>query len=272
MGITTENNKKARVRKVLEAQNYTPLSAGTPIYWPTDASKIPDLLDFFVTSRISPSYTDIKPSYDLSSDHTPTIMTISTSIATHITTTRLHTPITDWNQYKTVIRGKLTTKMKIKTREDIEVATSELTDIMQQAVKTATPVKNSPRQVKYLPSRIKQMVAQKRRARARWQKTHTPDDRRHFNNANNKLRGALNELNNDTFTAYIASLRCEDQTIWRPIKSRKKWRTPHPPIRANTNPPSPWAKSDTEKTNLFASHLTEVYKPHDDTPDPEIIR
>jgi hypothetical protein len=44
------------------------------------------------------------------------------------------------------------------------------------------------------------------------------------------------------------------------------------PIRANTNPPSPWAKSDTEKTNLFTRHLTELYEPHDDTPDPETIR
>ena len=108
--------------------------------------------------------------------------------------------------------------MKLKTGEDIEVVTSKLIDILRHAVKIATPVKNSPRQVKYLPSHIKQLVAQKRRARARWQKTHTPEDRRHFNNANNKLRGAVHELNNDTFTAYIASLRCEDQTIWRPIK------------------------------------------------------
>jgi hypothetical protein len=95
-------------------------------------------------------------------------MTISTSTATHITITRLHMSITDWNQYKAVIRDKLITKMKLKTREDIEVATSELIYIMQQAVETATPVKNSPRQVKYLPSSIKQLVAQKRRARARW--------------------------------------------------------------------------------------------------------
>jgi hypothetical protein len=29
---------------------------------------------------------------------------------------------------------------------------------------------------------------------------------------------------------------------------------------------------DTEKANLFASHLAEVYKPHDDTPDQEILR
>jgi len=62
-------------------------------------------------------------------------MTISTSLATHITTTRLHTSITDWNQYKTVDRDKLTTKMRLKTRKDIEVATSELIDILQHAVK-----------------------------------------------------------------------------------------------------------------------------------------
>ena len=140
-GSRLKTTKGRELEKVLQAQNYTPLSAGTPTCWPTDANKIPDLLDFFVTSGISPSYTDIKPSYDLSSDHTPTIMTISTSLATHITTTRLHTSITDWNQYKTVVRDKLTTKIKLKTREDIEFATSELIDILQQAVKTATPVK-----------------------------------------------------------------------------------------------------------------------------------
>jgi hypothetical protein len=108
-------------------------------------------------------------------------MTISTSLATHLTTTRLHTTITDWNQYKTVARDKLTTKIKLKTREDIEVATSKLIDILQQAAETATPGKNSSRQVKYLPSHIKQPAAQKCRARARWQNTHTPEDRRQFN-------------------------------------------------------------------------------------------
>jgi hypothetical protein len=53
-----------------------------------------------------------------------------------------------------VVRDKLTTNMKLKTCEDIEVATLELIDILQQAAKTATPVKNSPGQVKYLPSHI----------------------------------------------------------------------------------------------------------------------
>jgi hypothetical protein len=97
-------------------------------------------------------------------------MKISTSLATHTMTTRLHTSITDWNQYMTVVRDKLTIEIKLKTREDVEVATSKLIDILQQAAKTATPVKNIPRQVKYLPSHTKRLVAQKRRARERWQK------------------------------------------------------------------------------------------------------
>jgi len=180
--------------------------------------------------------------------------------------------LTDWNQYKIFVRDKLTNKMKLKTHEDIETASSEIIDILQNAVKTATPIKTRPTKAQYLTSPIKQLLTQKRKARARWQKTHTPDDKRKFNNENNKLRGAFRELKNDAFSAYIASLGNEDQTIWRPIKSRKRPQSLYPLIRANTNHPNPWAKSDTEKTNVFAKHLTELYKPNDAKPDPEITR
>jgi len=85
-GSRLKTTKERELEKVLQDKNYTPLSTGTPTYWPTDPNKIPDLLDFFVTSGISPSYMDIKQSYDLSSDHSPTILTISTTIATNVPT------------------------------------------------------------------------------------------------------------------------------------------------------------------------------------------
>jgi len=83
---------------------------------------------------------DIKPGYDLSSDHTPTILTISTTIATHVPTTKLHTTLTDWNQYKILVRDKLTNTIKAKTHED-GTGSLEIIDILQHAVKTATPIK-----------------------------------------------------------------------------------------------------------------------------------
>ena len=86
-----------------------------------------------------------------------------------------------------------------------------------------------------------------------------PEDRRIFNNATCKLKTALHTLRNENFKTYVSSLSNSDHSIWRPIKSRRKPRLQASPIRKNTTPPGPWAKSDYDKVTLFASHLAEVY-------------
>jgi endonuclease/exonuclease/phosphatase (EEP) superfamily protein YafD len=72
--------KGRELYRAINDNNYLTISLGTPTYWPADANKIPDLLDFFITSGISENYISVTGSYDLSSDHTPVIATISTSI------------------------------------------------------------------------------------------------------------------------------------------------------------------------------------------------
>ena len=79
-GSRLTTTKGRELLKATQEQNYLYLSTGTPTYWPTDSNKTPDLLDFFVTKGISSGYTDIQPCYDLTSDHSPIIATISTSI------------------------------------------------------------------------------------------------------------------------------------------------------------------------------------------------
>lgn len=44
---------------------------------PTNASKIPDLLDFFIYKGISKIYIATSPNYDLPSDHSGVIATLS---------------------------------------------------------------------------------------------------------------------------------------------------------------------------------------------------
>jgi hypothetical protein len=122
--LTTTRGRE--LEKVFQANNYTSLSTGSPTYWPLYVNKIPDLLDFFVISGLSPSYTDIQLSYDLSSNHTSIVATISTSIATRIPSTRLHMSHTNWKLYQSEISDKLTTMQKLKTQEDIESATADL--------------------------------------------------------------------------------------------------------------------------------------------------
>ena len=83
-------SKGRELVSVIKSKYYAFLSAGTPMYWPADENKIPDLLNFFIISGLSPSYADIQPSYDLSSDHTRIITSFSTSLINRKPTPRLH--------------------------------------------------------------------------------------------------------------------------------------------------------------------------------------
>jgi hypothetical protein len=72
--------KGRELYKLIHENNFSTISTGTPTYWPTDENKIPDLVDFFITNGISPNYISVTASFDLASDHTPIIATISTSV------------------------------------------------------------------------------------------------------------------------------------------------------------------------------------------------
>jgi hypothetical protein len=67
----------------------------------------------------------------------------------------------------------------------------------------------------------------------------------------------------------MSLIKSSDYSLWKPLKSRKK-PTTNSPISKNSNPPSPWEQNDEEKATLFARHLSEVFTPHDNTPDPAI--
>jgi hypothetical protein len=65
---------------LMQEENHLHLSSGEPTYWPSDPNKHPDLLDFFITKGTSSNYADIVSNLDLTSDHTPVIGTISTTV------------------------------------------------------------------------------------------------------------------------------------------------------------------------------------------------
>jgi hypothetical protein len=73
-----------------------------------------------------------------------------------------------------------------------------------------------------------------------------------------------------SFAAYVSTLKRDDNSIWKPIKTMKKPQTPLPPIRKNSVPQGPWTKRDKEKVELFAAHLSVVFTPHENIQDPEV--
>ena len=134
--------------------------------------------------------------------------------------------------------------------------------MLQNAAKKATPSSEPHRATNNVSYEIKRLIAEKRKARSTWQRTHTHDNMRKYNQISNKLKFKPHELRNESFKAYVSRVKREDRSIWKPIKNRRKPTESQPPIRKNTIPPGPWAKSDKEKADLFAEHLSEVFTPH----------
>jgi hypothetical protein len=156
---------------------------------------------FFRSKEISTTYADIEASYDLISDHTPIIVTIITTVMNRQPTPRLHNSQTNWVTYKNIARDKADITMQFKNCKDVEAVTDNFINVLQQAAQAATPTLNPLRPATNLTSEIKSLVAVKRNARSRWKKTHSPENHRLYNKANNKLKAARHEIWNASFAA-----------------------------------------------------------------------
>jgi hypothetical protein len=92
----------------------------------------------------------------------------------------LHNSQTNWDTYRQIIQDKVNLSIKFKEHKDIELETNNLLSLLQHAAKEATPNNDPQRTTNNIPYEIKRLVAEKRRARTIWQRTHThtPDSRR----------------------------------------------------------------------------------------------
>lgn len=112
---------------------------------PTDTNKIPDLLDFFITKNISPRYVQINSSADLSSDHSPVIVTVSSTIIENTPNGFIHNQLTNWQLFREVFNHSTSALISLKTNEDIEAATEYSNTSINTAPSTPKGFENTPR-------------------------------------------------------------------------------------------------------------------------------
>ena len=74
------------------------VSTGTTTYWPTDTNKIPDVIYFFITRKISRNFIEIEARS--SSDHSPIYLTISKTVIKKELNLKLYNKNTDWTSFK----------------------------------------------------------------------------------------------------------------------------------------------------------------------------
>jgi hypothetical protein len=230
------------------------LSTEEPTYWPADRNKIQDLVDFAIIKRISTIHCDIKSNFDLSSDHSPIIMTVSTEILLTEPVPRLYNKQTNWGKYQEIINQNI----RLKEHDEIEAAVHDFTALLQKAAWKATPPHCPKATDTNLPLRIKELVQDKRRARRVWHCTRDPTDKRYLNRITHRLHATIQDFKNATFAYYIKNMEPNDHSLWR---ATKKFKRPTPTVSPLRQVEGSWARSNSEKAQIFAEHLSSTFAP-----------
>jgi hypothetical protein len=142
--------------------------------------------------------------------------------------------------------------IKIKEADELDQAT-QITTLIQETARYSTPMPlDTTKHSHNIPLHIRELVAEKRRARNRWQRSRNEDDRINYNKLKRRLDNTLTDARNTTFEQYITSLNKDDHTIWKSTKQFTRPQIPIPPIKKATGS---WAKSHREKAENFAEYF-----------------
>jgi hypothetical protein len=111
---------------------------GRIIYWPSDRNKLPGLVDFCVTKSILQDFAVAKSCFDLSSNHSPVLITLTSHALNQEKQPSLSNIHSNWNYFRHLINQRLTLNVSHKTEEDTEAAVKFFNDTIQWAGWNAT--------------------------------------------------------------------------------------------------------------------------------------
>ncbi|KAL1123506.1 hypothetical protein AAG570_002584 [Ranatra chinensis] len=246
--------------RVINQNGYDTISPDNPTYWPTHPNRLPDVLDFFITSGLRGIHSLSQVLNDLSSDHSPVLLTTSLDPILELPPPILTPGYTDWNSFTQSLDSVIDLRVPLKTPEDLDEAVQEFTLAVQRTARTSSqpPTPKYNTQSINLPQHIRLLITHKRRARSKWQRTRYPSDRQHYEQLAHELRSELSSFRSDTYNSYIISLSTHDRSFW---DSTKRLLRSHPTPSPLRHPDNSWARSDEDKAQLFANHLRSIFQP-----------
>src|SRR5262249_46130516 len=144
-------------------------SSGKPTYWPTDNKKIPDLIDFFISNGINANCAIIEGIDDLSSDHTPVLLSLSTTVIKKVKKQNLTTKRTNWETFREYLDKLIDLNVKLSNKEELESASQNFISILQLAARKATPAPSEKpvHEINY-PAEIRELIKDRRKLRRIW--------------------------------------------------------------------------------------------------------
>jgi hypothetical protein len=125
-------------------------------------------MDSCITKGIPQNFTVAKSCFDLTSGHSPVLITLKAHALNQEKQPSLNNRHTNWGDFRHLINARLTLNVSLKTEEDIKVAVKFFNNTIQWAGWNATPEHTDTLKAYDCSILIKQKFEEKRRLRRDW--------------------------------------------------------------------------------------------------------
>jgi hypothetical protein len=231
------------------------------VYAPLDPTYVssnhePDILDFFITSGISPVTSAVAYAKSaLSSDHNPVFLALDN----RPTRSFLVIKKVNWVLYQHIVEQTLPSIQNIESSSDIDRAAMTITSCITGAVSEATTT-FVPKRCHFLPRHIRQLINDKNSVRNRWQRSRNPSDKTLLNHLQLEVKFALDDLSAQSEIRDLEEAEEHPQQVFRVIN---KLTTPRQqPNFPNLKVGDKIATTDQEKSELIADSLQNQCSPN----------
>lgn len=251
------------LHKAITRVNGNPITPGNPTYWPSDFNKIPDIIDFFVCKGVPINNIISDTVTDLGSDHIPVTLTLNNLPVLRPTPRPLANNSTNWDEYRNSIDQQINLSIRIVSPEDLDQCAEQFTSILQQSCENSTVYRDLiPSPTVDYPKFIMELIKRRRRARKKWQRNRTIENKQTFNRLCRETARAMHLWKNETFEKYLTALAPTKEagySLWTASKRIRRPPTLSSPLRSSTGN---WVRSDRDKARLFAEHFEKTFSPN----------
>lgn len=208
-------------------------------------------------------------SLDLSSDHSPSVLTLIQDQAIQVST-RIPNRRTNWLKYKKYISSHLNVNNSLKTEDEIQSAINSFTTTISNAAQVSTPAITQRLKNQKFPNNIQDLIKEKRKLRRLWQLHRSPALKTQLNQCQRILHNSLKDNKESSLKEYLQNLdpsERSDYSLWKATHKLKRPIGYEFPIRLTDGN---WARSPSDKVKVFADHLENVFTPNCTNSDVEV--
>jgi len=184
--------------------------------------KLPDLIDFAITKRISQSMITAEALPELSSDHCPVLFHLLYELQHIERPCRLTSNRTNWARYKKYVCSHTGFSSPLETEQDIDQFADDIELILVAAAKASTPQDNHVCSTKFnKTNRDELLVLEKRRHRRECQEHRSPGAKNKLKAASRRLTKALKKEEADAQLRYIKNLTPTGtkNSLWKDLQA-----------------------------------------------------